>query len=197
MTQSPSPRRSRGRTVKPDYTKRIVISIAVLAVLIIVGVIIYARVTPGLNDTIANLQTFPEPEAGHQEGSLTYPQTPPVGGVHNVRWQNCGIYVEPVANENAVHSMEHGAVWITYRPDLVTDQVEALQMLVRGRTHTLLTPYPNLPGTIVASAWGYQLTVDQADDYRLKQFLSQYERGPQTLEPGASCSGSLGLPTGR
>ncbi len=197
MTRSASPRRSRGRTVKPDYTKRVLLSSVVVAVLLVIGVIIYARLTPGVNDAIANLQTFPAPEQGHQEGTLAYAQTPPVGGIHNARWQNCGIYAEPVANENAVHSMEHGAVWITYRPDLGGDQVEALRTLVRGRTHALLAPYPDLPGTIIASAWGYQLQVDHADDLRLKQFLAQFERGPQTPEPGASCSGAVGLPIGR
>ena len=52
----------------------------------------------------------------HTKEPVDYPQTPPVGGPHNPIWQNCGFYSKPVRNEHAVHSMEHGAVWITYSP---------------------------------------------------------------------------------
>lgn len=194
MTRSTQPRRSRGRTVKPNYTKRIIGGIAALAALILLGVFMYNRLTPGLNGPIANLQTFSNLEQGHQDGVLTYAQTPPAGGIHNPRWQNCGIYAQPIPTENAVHSMEHGAAWIAYRPDLAPDQVEMLRSIVRGRLFTLLAPYPNLPGTIVASAWGFQVQVDRADDVRLKQFLAQFERGPETPELGAPCTGGIGLP---
>ena len=53
-------------------------------------------------------------------GSVELPVVPPVAGEHNAAWQNCtgNVYDAPIANEHAVHSLEHGAIWITYRPDL-------------------------------------------------------------------------------
>ncbi|MCP5095041.1 MAG: DUF3105 domain-containing protein [Chloroflexi bacterium] len=68
---------------------------------------------------------------------------PPVGGEHLDIWQNCGIYIESVDPGNAVHSMEHGAVWITYQPDLPADEIIELQDLVRGQPFLLLSPYPD------------------------------------------------------
>lgn len=130
----------------------------------------------------------------HSEAPQTYPQTPPVGGVHSSVYQNCGIYDQPVRNENAVHSLEHGAVWITYRPDLPQATVDQLRNLVRGHDHVLLSPYPNLPKPVVASAWGLQLPLDDPADPRLSLFISRYESGPQTPEPGAVCSGGTGTP---
>jgi hypothetical protein len=56
-------------------------------------------------------------------GQVTYSVTPPVGGTHNATWMNCGIYDKPVANERAVHNLEHGAVWITYQPSLPPSEV--------------------------------------------------------------------------
>jgi Protein of unknown function (DUF3105) len=131
---------------------------------------------------------------GHSSSPQVYAQVPPVGGDHNPVWQNCGIYDQPVQNENAVHSMEHGAVWITYRPDLPANVVENLRALVRGHASVLLSPYPNLPKPVVASAWGLQLPLDDPADARIAQFISVYERGAQTPEPGATCDGGTGTP---
>lgn len=133
----------------------------------------------------------------HVTSEVNYPQTPPTGGEHFATWQNCGIYNRPVQDELAVHSMEHGAVWITYQPDLPADEVERLKNLVRGRTYTLLSPYENLPQPIVASAWGVQLTADNASDERLGQFITKYRQGAQTPEPGAACIGGQGAPDER
>jgi hypothetical protein len=130
----------------------------------------------------------------HAEGPLTYPHNPPAGGVHSGTWQNCGIYDQPVRNENAVHSLEHGAVWITYQPALPAADVETLRGLARGQSHMLLSPYPDLPTPVVASAWGVQIFLDDANDPKLSDFARRYQQGPQTPERGAPCSGGMGTP---
>ena len=129
----------------------------------------------------------------HTREPVDYPQTPPVGGPHNPIWQNCGFYSKPVRNEHAVHSMEHGAVWITYAPDLPEDQVEKLKSLTL-KSYVLVSPYPGLPAPVVASAWGKQLRLNSANDPRLAQFVRAYRLGPQNPEPGAPCSGGVGSP---
>lgn len=133
-------------------------------------------------------------ERNHVDGQVTYEQNPPVGGSHSPAWQNCGGYTEPIVNENGVHTLEHGAVWITYQPDLPDLEVQALQTLTRQSGFRLLSPYPDLPSPIVISAWGYQLQIEQADDPRLKDFIEQYELSPQGPEPGAPCTGGVGQP---
>jgi Protein of unknown function (DUF3105) len=130
----------------------------------------------------------------HVEGDVDYPQTPPVGGDHSPVWQNCGFYKAPIDNEKAVHSMEHGAVWITYRPNLPQKQQDKLRELASGQTYVLASPFSNLPKPVVASAWGKQLRLDGADDPRLKQFVRAFREGPQTPEHGARCTGGAGEP---
>lgn len=135
--------------------------------------------------------------AQHRTGTIHYDITPPMGGPHNPVWLNCGIYDSPVPNENAVHDLEHGAVWITYQPDLPKGQVDALKSLVRKQNgYMTLSPYPGLPTPIVASAWGYQVHLQKASDPRLAAFVKDYRLGPQTPEPGAACTGGTGTPTG-
>ena len=143
---------------------------------------------------MAAVQSFDKLTSNHVEAAVTYPQTPPVGGDHNPVWQNCGVYPEQVPNEHAVHSMEHGAVWITYQPSLAGDAKEQLTDLVQDESYLLLSPYPNLPSPIVASAWGKQLKVTSATDPRLEEFIDEYKQGPQTPEPGAACTGGIGTP---
>lgn len=148
----------------------------------------------GVGD-IQGLLTYPNLERGHTGGKVTYAQVPPAGGQHNPVWQNCGVYTEPIANENGVHSLEHGAIWITYQPDLAADQLKKLQDLTHQSGFRLLSPYPNLPSPIVVSAWGYQLRLTSADDPRLGQFIQKFEQNPQGPEPGAPCTGGTGNPS--
>ena len=150
-----------------------------------------------LGSDIEGVLNFGEQDRGHDEG-VVYEDVslPPVGGVHSPRWQNCGIYDQPVEVKNAVHSMEHGAVWIAYNPSLPAEEVNALRNVVGEQSYLLLTPYPNLDGNVVLTAWGVQLQVDSAIDERVSQFIDQYRLGPQTPEFGAACDGGVGSPIG-
>jgi len=121
---------------------------------------------------------------------------PPVGGIHSGIWQNCGIYDEPILAKNAVHSMEHGAVWIAYQPGLAEGEVARLQDAVRGEPYALLSPYPDLKSPVVLTAWGIQLELDSAKDGRISDFVDRYQQGPQTPERGASCVDGTGSPIG-
>ena len=162
-----------------------------------VGVIIWLLARGGAVGDIQGVKAYGGLARTHTQEAVTYAQNPPVGGPHSPSWQNCGIYDQPVQNENAVHSLEHGAAWITYRTDLPADAVAQLRDLVRGRSYTLLSPYKGLPAPVVASAWGVQLQVDSASDPRLAQFVNKYSNGSQTLEPGAPCTGGVGAPVAR
>jgi uncharacterized protein DUF3105 len=92
------------------------------------------------------VKSFHNLDYDHVKGSVDYRQGPPVGGDHASIWQNCGFYSGPVRNETAVHSMEHGAVWITYRPGLPTEQVDKLRELATFRQGPQ-TPEPGTPCT--------------------------------------------------
>ena len=138
----------------------------------------------------AGVQSFENLTRNHTYEPVTYEQSPPVGGDHNPIWQNAGFYEEPVPNEKAVHTMEHGAVWITYEPDLPQDQKDELHQIVESQECLLASPYPDLPTPVVASAWGKQLQLQSVDDPGLWQFILAYRKSPQTPEPGASCTGA-------
>ncbi len=173
----------------------------VLLVLLVGGLFYLGNMQPpALASDIDGVIILPEQARGHQEGDLHTDNEVPAGGVHNSAWQNCGIYNEPIREENVVHSLEHGAVWIAYRPDLSDSQVETLRQLVRSERNRqaepliVLAPKPVLESPIMATAWRVQLELDSADDERLAAFVAKYQRGPLTPEPQANCVNGVGEP---
>lgn len=130
----------------------------------------------------------------HTPKSVNYDTSPPMGGDHDPVWQNCDgrVYDKQLRNENAVHALEHGAVWITYQPNLAADQVDKLKNKVEGNDYTMMSPYPGQDSPVILTAWGKQVKVPNADDSRVDAFLRAYVKGPQTPEPGAACNGAKG-----
>lgn len=185
-------RREQVAREKRMRTLRIWVPVAVV-VLGLAGLLIY-RAT---RSEIEGVVVVDAAVANQHDDELQIPfgGTPPMGGPHASVWQNCGIYNTPVEGQYAIHSMEHGTVWITYNPDLPAEEVTALEDMVRGEGFTLLSPYPDQTSPIVLTVWDRQLEVDSVDDARIEQFVDQYKlvRGP---ESGSSCSGGIGNPTG-
>jgi hypothetical protein len=197
---------SKARTRKPAPVKKpfpVGFAVGSLVLFLALGsIIFYAAKNQGLGDKsslsyaehqISGLQSTKGLGSKHREGTLSYPNEktePPVGGDHNSAPSSCLVYDKAIANEHAVHSLEHGAVWITYQPDLAKKDVDALKKLVEGDPYRMLSPYPGLKSKISLQAWGEQVFVDSASDSRVKRFLDLFTAGPQTREPGAACQGT-------
>ncbi|MER6998308.1 DUF3105 domain-containing protein [Streptomyces sp. NPDC000410] len=124
----------------------------------------------------------------------SYPMKPPVGGDHHEAWMNCDgdVYDKAIPDMHAVHSLEHGAVWVTYNDKAPAADVKKLKDKVGKTSYTLMSPVKDQAGAIMLSAWGKQVTVDGADDPRVDQFFTKYVQGPQTPEKGAVCTGGMG-----
>ncbi|WP_328925389.1 DUF3105 domain-containing protein [Streptomyces sp. NBC_00190] len=149
-----------------------------------------ARKTP-----VEGEQTWDAAKFGrnHVETPVKYEMNPPVGGDHHPRWMNCNgdVYKSPVPEVNAVHSLEHGAVWVTYNEKAGQADLDKLAETVGKTPYTLMSPVKEQAGSIMLSAWGKQVTVEKADDPRVTQFFTKYVQGPQTPEPGAACTNGV------
>jgi Protein of unknown function (DUF3105) len=134
-----------------------------------------------------------EPNHTHiSSGTVKYDTSPPTGGNHSPYWADCTgtVYPNAIANENAVHMLEHGAVWITYKPDLPASQVATLAAMVKGKQRLAMSPYPgDMKDNISLQSWGYQLFVPNASDKRIQEFINILNYNQKTTpESSATCS---------
>ncbi len=171
-------------------------TVAVAAVVAVIAFVILGGTAAGPTGTasIKGVQTFTGLTANHVNGTVNYQQTPPVGGNHAPVPLNCAVYADPVPNENAVHSLEHGSVWVTYDPTSISGaNLDTLRKLIPAN-YVILSPYPGLPAPIVASAWGAQLKVNSVTDPRIAEFIAKYRLAKTAPEPGAPCTGGIDGP---
>jgi hypothetical protein len=165
-----------------------------VVVIVLIGLLLFRLLEPD----VAGITRVEAAAANQHDNAFVYEESelPPTGGIHATSWLNCGIYDAEVPIENAVHSMEHGAVWLTYAPEQVSaDDITSLKNAVRGKGDVILSQYPNQASPIVLTTWDIQLQLDSAADERVDEFINQY-RGTRGPEAGASCSGGIGTPTG-
>jgi hypothetical protein len=129
----------------------------------------------------------------HVTKTVKYPTEPPVGGDHHQAWMNCNgdVYTKEINNMNAVHSLEHGAVWVTYTSKASKADVDALAAKVKKTPYTLMSPDEKQADPIMMTAWGHQRTVTSADDPNVDKFFEKFVQGEQTPEKGAACTGGL------
>ncbi|MER5209029.1 DUF3105 domain-containing protein [Streptomyces sp. NPDC002838] len=129
----------------------------------------------------------------HVTKTVKYPTEPPVGGDHHQVWMNCNgdVYTKEINNMNAVHSLEHGAVWVTYTSKAPKADVDALAAKVKKTPYTLMSPNEKQADPIMLTAWGHQRTVTSADDPNVDKFFEKFVQGEQTPEKGAACTGGL------
>lgn len=176
-------------------------SVAAVAVVAIIVAIVVSSAVPKRDPAdiaIDGVQTWEDIDYTHVQGVVDYENefdmNPPAGGSHNQAWLNCGIYEEPQQPEYAVHSLEHGAVWVTYDPDSVSGDDLATLRGSLPSSYVILSPYPGLDAPVVASAWGAQIKLDGVDDTRLADFVEKYWQAGDVPEPGASCVGAIDGP---
>jgi len=202
--QRPAPPRKPGKSIVNQKQRPWGLITAAVLVVVFAAVVVTYAVTrtskqtnpykqPALADAtkISGVTYRVEPNHNHVQGAIKYDASPPVGGNHSQYWVDCTgtVYPNAIANENAVHGLEHGAVWIAYRPGLPKADVDALAKYVSGQDRMFMSPYPGLKSNISLQSWGYQLFLDAPTDPRIQQFINALRYNPKTTpEYGADCS---------
>lgn len=110
-----------------------------------------------------------------------YNTNPPISGPHWPTPAKNGVYDSPLPDEQIIHSLEHGYVWISYKSDVPSEVKEKLREIVKDDDWKLiLTPRDANDSKIALAAWGRLLKMDEPDYDRIKEFIKTYRnRGPE------------------
>lgn len=175
--------------MRSTHRQFLIIGIAVVVLVGVVAMALLVRSDDSPPAGLGDVRTYHHLSRDHIAGEVRYPQSPPVGGEHDPIWLTCGVYDRPVREENAVHSLEHGAVWITYRPGLSGDEIDSLASKLPEKG--ILSPFEDQKAPVVVTVWGAQLSLDGPDDSRLDKFIAAYGDGHTAPEPQAPCVGGV------
>jgi hypothetical protein len=193
MSNKPKARKTsngHAASVESPWPKRFVWIAGVVVVGGLSAIVLFSQ--PELRGVPEGARTVAVGDPQHVTGDIHAEGEVPAGGAHDAIWQNCGFYGEEIRSENAVHSLEHGAVWIAYDPDLSGDDIQSLRRFVRRNEKVLVSPVAGQGSAIIATAWGTQLELDDPSDSRLGQFVNEFSGASSAPEPGGRCNGGVG-----
>lgn len=124
-------------------------------------------------DHIANGATHPP-----------YNSNPPSSGSHYAAAARGGFYEEPLSDEQVIHSLEHGDIWIAYHPDISGEAKETLESF--AGQYVVVSPRAANEGDVSLVAWGkvdtFDIENEFVDEGRIRDFISRYDnRGPEKV----------------
>lgn len=112
---------------------------------------------------------------------IAYPSYPPTSGQHSESPATWGLHTAPVADEVAVHNLEHGGIVASHN-NITADDLAKLRALLTsypkdryGEVKILIRPYDKIPaGSIVLTAWNWIDELTAYDGARVRAFLDAH-----------------------
>ena len=177
--------RESSEKLKGNITK-IAIVIVVLAV---IGAFVFVFTRPAPERKRVG-EAIPEQGREHlTQGSTQHPpynSNPPTSGPHWPQQAECKIYTQEVPDEAAIHSLEHGAIWISYKDKNDKKLLAELTSLVKkNSSKILLSPRSKNDLAIAIASWGRLLKLEEFDEQQTNDFIkANINNSP---EPFAAC----------
>jgi len=118
---------------------------------------------------------------GTDEAHPQYNSNPPTSGWHYELPVEWGVYEEELPDEQLVHNLEHGGIWISHKAFIPQEDIEALRALGREYTAKVIVTVRETNDVQVAvAAWGRLLELEYADTETIRKFIELYKnKGPE------------------
>tara|TARA_B100000745_G_scaffold296224_2_gene241330 strand:+ start:3103 stop:3702 length:600 start_codon:yes stop_codon:yes gene_type:complete len=117
------------------------------------------------------------PEQEHEP----YNSNPPTSGPHagSIPW---GFNSEEILDENVIHNLEHGGVWITYK-NLDDESVAILENIARRNSFSVVvSPREANDANVAVASWGRLMKLDSVDEERITDFIRRNKnKSPEQL----------------
>lgn len=172
--------------------KQIIVIIIIVAAVLGLGVILYkqdAKIqalkatedknSPQIGESIPNLgQEHIAIGASHK----AYNSNPPTSGPHYAQPADWGVYQEPLPDEELVHNLEHGGIWISYK-DIDADTKSKLEAIGKANPGSVVvTPRPANDSKIALASWTRLMKLDSSDETKILDFIkANKNKSPEPL----------------
>jgi hypothetical protein len=114
--------------------------------------------------------------------SVDYQTNPPTSGNHLAQPKEWGIFTNEIDDMQAVHSMEHGGIWISYK-DINEEEIAVLEDIGKQNSQsTLVSPRSGNDNKIVVASWGKVMRLEIADKALIQKYIDTYKnQSPEKL----------------
>lgn len=117
--------------------------------------------------------------AAHQE----YNSNPPTSGWHYAQPANWGVYQKELPDEQIIHNLEHGGIWISYK-DVDADTLSKIEDIAKRYPNKLIvTPRTKNDSAIALVSWGRSLELGSFDEQIIIDFIKSNKN--KSPEPNA------------
>ncbi|KKT81310.1 MAG: hypothetical protein A3B99_03965 [Candidatus Yanofskybacteria bacterium RIFCSPHIGHO2_02_FULL_44_12b] len=177
-------REAAARRRKKTLKKAVVWAVLILAIFLVVFISSKNETTQ--EPTNSAEQFFAAQNRDHikvGESHPAYNSDPPTGGWHYDQPVQSGIYDKEFPDEQLIHNLEHGHVWISYRADLDQESIEKLADIAKDFGSKIVMTLRSKNDTKIALAsWEYLLKMDTVDEAATNEFIKDHRgRGPENI----------------
>ena len=110
-----------------------------------------------------------------------YNSNPPSSGPHWPGPAKNGFYETALADQQLIHNLEHGYIWIAYKPDVGDEVKNKLKEIAQKEDwKVVVVPREANDTKIALVAWGRVLKMEDPDYEKIEDFIRTYRnRGPE------------------
>lgn len=117
--------------------------------------------------------------SSHEE----YNSNPPTSGSHYAQPTDWGVYQDELKDENVIHSLEHGGIWISYQPSIDEETKEKLEAIGKKYSGSVVvSPRTANDSPIALASWGRLEKLMTFDETRIVEFIKRNKnKSPEPL----------------
>ena len=106
---------------------------------------------------------------------MNYDTNPPTSGDHLAQAENWGVYEKEIDDKAAVHGLEHGGIWISYK-EITDDEKAALEEIGKQNSQSAIVS-PRLANDVKIAivSWGRMMKLESADKALIQKYIDTYK----------------------
>lgn len=165
--------------------KQIIIIVIVIVAVLGIGFWLFSA-EQGIQENLPGVALENQGQEHIAQGSTDHPaynSNPPTSGWHWPQPAAWGSYATAQSDEQLIHNLEHGGIWISYKPDLDAQTIAQLNDFAKRYRKIIVAPRVANDSAIALAGWARLQKLDRYDERLILQFIDAfYDKGPEKVD---------------